>query len=82
MGPKPQLTVKVEHPPQKTYILDLLAEGAPADCSALSQEEFNASMEELGFYDPTLYYALTSEVPKGWHACLSQNIAYPPIWEK
>lgn len=79
MGPKDQLTVKVEHPPREPYVLDLLAEGVPNARSTLSQEDFDASMEELGLSDPMLYHALISEVPAGWHACLSQPMG-PPIW--
>ena len=79
MGPKEQLVVKVGNAPQEPYVLDLLAEGTPADCSTLSQDEFDARMEELGLSDSTLYYALISEVPTGWHACLAQHFG-PPIW--
>ena len=79
MGPKAQLTVKVEHPPQEPYVLDLLAEGVPNARAPLSQEDFDANMEELGLSDPTLYYALIAEVPSGWHACLSQPMG-APIW--
>jgi hypothetical protein len=42
-------------------------------------EEFQAELEELGLSDSTLYYALISEVPSGWHACLCQHSG-PPIW--
>lgn len=79
MGPKDQLTVKVEHPPQEAYVLDLLAEGVPNARAPLSQEDFEANMEELGLSNPTLYYALISEVPSGWHACLTQPMG-APIW--
>ena len=79
MGPKDQLTVKVEHPPQESYVLDLLAEGVPNARAPLSQEDFEANMEELGLSNPTLYYALISEVPAGWHACLTQPMG-APIW--
>jgi len=79
MGPKDQLTIKVVNPPQEPYVLDLLAEGVPAALSTLSQEEFEARMEELGLSDSILYYGLISEVPSGWHACLCQHSG-PPIW--
>ena len=79
MGPKDQLTIKVVNPPQEPYVLDLLAEGEPVASSTLSLEEFQAELEELGLSDSTLYYALISEVPSGWHACLCQHSG-PPIW--
>ena len=79
MGPKDQLTIKVVNPPQEPYVLDLLAEGEPVASSTLSLEEFQAELEELDLSVSTLYYALISEVPSGWHACLCQHSG-PPIW--
>jgi len=81
MGPKDQLVVKVINPPQEPYVLDLLTEGDPAASSTLSSDAFQAEMENLGLSDSTLYYALLSEVPSGWHACLCQHSG-PPIWGK
>lgn len=79
MGPKEQLVVKVIHPPQEPYVLDLLAEGEPVDRSTMSEEEFRAELKSLGLTDASLYYALISKVPSGWRACLAQPYG-PPIW--
>ena len=81
MGPKPQLTVKVEHPPQELYWLDLLAEGDPNERYPLPEDDFHfgTNLKELGFPDAERYYAMNDAVPDGWHACITQHSG-PPIW--
>lgn len=81
MGPKPQLTVKVEHPPQEVYWLDLLAEGDPSKRYPLSKDDFHfgTNLKELGFPDAERYYAMNDAVPEGWHACITQPHG-APIW--
>lgn len=81
MGPKPQLTVKVEHPPQELYWLDLLAEGNPSERYPLPEDDFHfgTNLKELHFPDADSYYAFNAAVPEGWHACLTQHSG-PPIW--
>jgi len=69
MGPKPQLTVKVEHPPQELYYLDLLQETNQRPGS-FQNETLNAAMVTL----------LQDSVPSGWRACLAQPVSGPPIW--
>ena len=69
MGPKPQLTVKVEHPPQELYYLDLLQETNQRPGS-FKNETLNAAMVTL----------LQDSVPSGWRACLAQPVSGPPIW--
>ena len=68
-GPKPQLTVKVEHPPQEMYYLDLLQETNHRPGS-FKNETLNAAMVTL----------LQDSVPSGWRACLAQPVSGPPIW--
>ena len=80
MGPKPQLVVRVENPPEELYYLDLLAEGAPDACKTLSEYDFKKRMEDLGIADPDHYYAFISAVPQGWHGCLSQPMSGAPIF--
>ena len=81
MGPKPQLTVKVEHPPQELYWLDLLAEGNPSERYPLPEDDFHfgTNLKELHFPDADSYYAFNAAVPEGWHACLTQHSG-APIW--
>lgn len=81
MGPKDQLTVKVENPPQEVYWLDLLAEGNPSERYPLPEDDFHfeTNLKELGFPNADLYYAMNAAVPEGWHACLTQPSG-PPIW--
>lgn len=67
MGPKPQLTVKVEHPPQEAYYLDLLRETEHRPGS-FKNETLNAAMLTL----------LQDSVPSGWRACLAQPVSGPP----
>lgn len=69
MGPKPQLTVKVEHPPQEMYYLDLLQETNHRPGS-FKNETLNTAMVTL----------LQDSVPSGWRACLAQPVSGPPIW--
>ena len=69
MGPKPQLTVKVEHPPQEIYYLDLLRETDHRPGS-FKNETLNAAMVTL----------LQDSVPSGWRACLAQPVSGAPIY--
>lgn len=71
-GPKPQLTVIVEHAPSEPYYLDLLAEG-DYQYSTL----YNAEDKEL---DPGLLAAFRAEIPDGWHACIAEGTNGAPIW--
>lgn len=70
MGPKPMLTVRVEHAPEGLYYLDLLSPG-PADGSA------NLTEEESDALDPAMVETLLSAVPEGYHACLLQGTGIP-----
>ena len=81
MGPKSQLMVKVEHPPQEAYVLDLLEEGNSdvPPISALPEDDFLRELEFIGLTDPTLYESLLAAVPDGWRACLCQPYG-APIW--
>ncbi len=81
-GPKSQLIVKVKNAPEELYYLDLVAEGEPSARSTLSEEDFQAEMDELGVTDTALYYELLAAIPEGWHGCLSQGTDGPPIFGK
>lgn len=81
-GPKPQLTVKVTHPPEELYYLDLLAEGdwehaGDADYSGL---DWSYSEEEIAALDSGLLDALRAAVPDGWHACTVEGTNGAPMW--
>lgn len=75
MGPKSQLIVRVKNPPKEPYYLDILAEGSAPARKTLDADD----MAEL---DQELYYALLSEIPAGWHGCISQGTDGPPIFGK
>ena len=62
-GPKPLLTVTVEHPPEGVYYLDLLAEGPPYDEGYRTEADFAA-------LDQGLLQAMRDAVPEGWHLCI------------
>ena len=81
-GPKPQLTVKVKHPPEALYYLDLLAEGSweHAGDSDDSGLDWSYSEEEIAALDSELLDALRAAVPEGWHACTAQGTNGVPMW--
>ena len=81
-GPKPQLTVKVKHPPEELYYLDLLAEGSweHAGDSDYSGLDWSYSEEEIAALDSELLDALRAAVPEGWHACTAQGTNGAPMW--
>lgn len=72
MGPKPQLTVIVEHAPSEPYYLDLLAEG-DYKYNILYYAEDKA-------LDPDLLAAFRAEIPDGWHACIAEGTNGAPIF--
>lgn len=81
-GPKPQLTVKMKHPPEVLYYLDLLAEGSweHAGDSDDSGLDWSYSEEEIAALDSELLDALRAAVPEGWHACTAQGTNGAPMW--
>ena len=70
-GPKPQLVVRVEQPPQEEHYLDLL------DMGDWAKNLYDLDEREL---DPALLAALRAAVPSGWHACIAQGSTRAPIW--
>lgn len=79
MGPKAQLTVKVENAPAELYYLDILAEGEPVDRTTSSTDDFEKEMAKMGVTDTKLYYDLMGKIPAGWHGCISQGTDGPPV---
>ena len=70
-GPKPQLTVRVENPPEELYYLDLLAEG---NASRYSEGTVGGlSEDELAALDRDLLADLTAAMPEGWYGCVTQG---------
>ena len=65
MGPKPQVTVRVENPPEGLYYLDLLV-----DYPNLTEEERAAA-------DPELLKGLASLEDEGWYPALSGGTHIP-----
>ena len=86
MGPKPQLTVRVEHAPEELYYLDLLAEGEYEDYtygdgnSPYSGLDWSYSDEEAAALNEDLLDALRAAVPEGWHACTAEGTGGAPMW--
>lgn len=72
-GPKPQLVVRVEQPPQEEYYLDLL------DTGDWAKNLYDLDEREL---DPALLAALRAAIPDGWHACIAEGTTGAPIWGK
>ena len=70
-GPKPQLIVRVEHPPKELYYLDLLDEGN------YPGEDYDTAEDEL---DASLLTVFRAAIPDGWHGCISQGSTRAPIW--
>lgn len=79
MGPKPQLTVRVENAPDELYYLDLLAKGAYDETDGFSGIEWSYHERE-DTLDPVLLDALRAAVPEGWHACTAQGTNDLPMW--
>ncbi|MBD5162986.1 MAG: hypothetical protein HDT14_13450 [Oscillibacter sp.] len=79
VGPKPQLTVRVENGPDEPYYLDLLAEGALNGGWEGPSWDVEQAMER-GEIDLALLDALCAAVPEGWHACASQGTGGAPIY--
>ena len=74
MGPKPQLTVRVENGPEELYYLDLLEEGEPYPYPDQVPGGLKGNYgEELVTLDQDLLAAFTAAVPEGWHACVAQG---------
>ena len=81
MGPKPQLTIRVDHAPEELYYLDILAEGNYADDeNPFDGLEWSYSDEEIAALDQDLLEALRAAVPEGWHACTAQGSTGAPMW--
>ena len=80
-GPKPQLTVKVKHPPEALYYLDLLAEGSweHAGDSDYSGLDWSYSEEEIAALDNDLLDTMRAAVPEGWHACTAEGSNGAPM---
>lgn len=72
-GPKPQLVVRVEQPPQEEYYLDLL------DTGDWAKNLYDLDEREL---DPALLAAFRAAIPDGWHACIAEGTTGAPIWGK
>ena len=69
MGPKPQVTVRVENPPEGLYYLDLLVP---------YQDDYqNLTEEELAAADPELLKGLASLEEEGWYPALSGGTHIP-----
>lgn len=79
MGPKAQLTVKVENAPEGSYYLDILAEGAPVDRTTLSTDDLEKKMAQMGVTNTGLYHDFIGKIPDGWYGCLSQGTDGPPV---
>ena len=75
-GPKPMLTVRVEHPPEGIYYLDLLE----ADRADIQPYDNNRREDEDQPLDPALAESLLAAVPEGWHACTLDHTNGRPIW--
>ena len=59
MGPKPQLTIRVDHAPEELYYLDILAEGSYADDeNPFDGLKWSYSDEEIAALDQELLEAL------------------------
>ena len=86
MGPKPQLTVRVENAPEELYYLDLLAEGEYEGYSygdgrsPYSGLDWSYSDGESAALDEGLLDTLRAAVPDGWHACTAEGTGGAPMW--
>ncbi len=69
MGPKPEVTVRVENPPEGLYYLDLLVP---------YQDDYpNLTVEERAAADPELLKELASLEDEGWYPALSGGTHIP-----
>lgn len=73
-GPKSQLIVRLETAPEELYYLDLLEEGSADDLHVYMDDE------DLAALDADLYAAFLSQIPEGWHGCVSQGVTGAPIF--
>lgn len=71
MGPKDQLTIKVENAPEELYYLDLLQTTVNRP-GTFKDETLNIPLVTL----------LQDNVPSGWRACLAQPASGAPIFGK
>lgn len=69
MGPKPQITVVVEHPPQGEYYLDLL----------VPEGDYDNLGDRRAQYDPQKLALLADYREGGWHAGLTVGTR-APMW--
>ena len=70
-GPKPQLTVRVIHPPEELYYLDILERDEP------DMDLYTSWRDPPDPLDQALLDALLAAVPEGWHACAAQGALRP-----
>lgn len=75
MGPKDQLTVRVENGPEELYYLDLLEEGEPIPFERQMPGGLknNYTEEERSALDGELLEDFAAAVPEGWRACVVQG---------
>lgn len=76
MGPKPQLTIKVDNPPQGLYYLDLLL---PGDADGEKWHPNVENDQENNSYDSSLFNVLKEYNEPGWHTGLVQGTG-APMW--
>ena len=72
IGPKASLTVKLSHPPDGTFYVDLLAKDEEGS-------KLHPNLKDESDYDAAMVAALRAAVPEGWHSCLLDG-TYPPLW--
>ena len=72
-GPKPQLTVRVIHPPEELYYLDILERDEP------DMDLYTSWRDLPDPLDQALLDALLAAVPEGWHACTAQGTIHGPM---
>ncbi len=75
MGPKDQLTVRVENGPEELYYLDILEEGEPIPFERQMPGGLknNYTEEERSALDGELLEDFAAAVPEGWRACVVQG---------
>ena len=76
-GPKPRLTITVEHAPDEVYYLDLLEEDGADEKARLYN---NLSENQESNLDAAMLQNLLNHVPEGWHACMAEGTIYAPVW--
>lgn len=82
MGPKPQLIVRVENPPEEPYYLDLVQEGNSTRPGTEDFVEWNYTKEEFAALDQEILETMVNAVPEGWFACIIQKATGVPMWGK